>query len=122
MSNDFWSQRIRLAEANARQAQADTLAVELTYRNPNLGAHAQAWIDGRQAKNEANRAAAGAMRMSYLDLDAVREQDHLTKVQQYHATAHRQARGRLSEVEANVTDMGQYTEVQRPRASYSDYF
>ncbi|WP_405832458.1 hypothetical protein [Streptomyces sp. NBC_00105] len=122
MSNDFWSRRVRLAEENARQAQADALAEQLTYRNPHLGAHAQAWIDGRQAKNEANREAAGAMRMSYLDLDAVRERDHLNKVRSYHATAHRQARGRLAEVEANPADMEQYSDVQRPRAAYSDYF
>ncbi|OEJ34182.1 hypothetical protein [Streptomyces subrutilus] len=95
------------------------MAAELTYRNPNLGAHAQAWIDGRTAKDERNRAAAGAMSLSYGDLDAVREATHLRAVQQYHASAHRQERGRLSELEPNPTDMSQYA-LNRPRGSYSD--
>ncbi|WP_030732183.1 hypothetical protein [Streptomyces sp. NRRL S-237] len=117
--SEFWTRKVRAAQESERQAQEEAMAAQLTYRNPNLGAHAQQWIDGRVAKDERNRAGAASAWISYYNVEEQREAAHLRAVQQYHATAHRQERGRLSELEPNPTDMSQYV-LNRPRGSYSD--
>ncbi|MFF0550822.1 hypothetical protein ACFYUL_17880 [Streptomyces sp. NPDC004311] len=118
---DFWGTSLQNAAARQQQQEQADMAAQLVYRNTQLGAGSQEWIDCRQAQVERNKAAAGAMTLGYGNLDAVREAAHLRAVQAYHATAHRTARGDLARVEVNPVDMGQY-ELNRPRASYSDVF
>ncbi|MFI5638304.1 hypothetical protein ACIA8H_12905 [Streptomyces goshikiensis] len=118
---NWWTAKTQAVAEQKRQDEQAAMAAELTYRNPNLGSWAQAAVEKRRAQDERNRAAAGAMSF-HGGLEGLREAAHMRAVQQYTNTAHRIARGHLSELEPNPADLSQYADVHRPRASYSDVF
>ncbi|MGW2587210.1 hypothetical protein ACWCYZ_39030 [Streptomyces virginiae] len=119
--SEFWARKMNAAQASEQQEREQEAAAELRYRNPNLGANSQAWIDRQSAKDVANREAAAASYIGGFSVERAREEAHLRAVQAYSATAHRVNRGLYAFREPNPADLEQY-DLQRPRSSYSDYF